>query len=133
VQLAKHWGAEVTGVSSASNHELVKSLGAERMIDYKTEDFTQSGETYDVIFDAVRKISSSKSKDVLKETGSFLSTSTSTKESRENLVFLRSLIQAGDMKAVIDKTFTLDEIVEAHRHVDTGRKKGNVVVMMKHN
>ncbi len=128
VQLAKYWGAEVTGVSSTSNLEWVKELGADHMIDYTRNDFTQIGETYDVIFDTVRKISSSQCKGLLKENGVFLSTSTSTKESTENLVFLRELFEDGKLRAVVDRTYHLDEIVEAHRYVDTGRKKGNVVI-----
>ncbi|MHA1965436.1 MAG: NAD(P)-dependent alcohol dehydrogenase [Candidatus Thorarchaeota archaeon] len=127
-QLAKYWGAEVTTVSSTSNLDWLRDLGVDHTIDYKKTDFTQSGETYDVIFDAVRKISSSKCKGVLKENGVFLSVSASTEEKPENLIFLRELIEAGNLKPVIDRTFPLDEIVEAHRYVDTGRKKGNVVI-----
>ncbi len=130
LQLAKFWGAEVTGVSSAKNFEMVESLGADFVIDYKTEDFTQSSKTYDVIFDAVRKLSSSKIQDSLTENGVFLSSRTSTKEESENLVFLRGLIEEGSLKPVIDRTYPLEEIVEAHSYVDTGRKKGNVVITM---
>jgi NADPH:quinone reductase-like Zn-dependent oxidoreductase len=132
LQLAKYWGAEVTAVCGTSNVEWVKDLGAERVIDYKKEDFTQSGETYDVIFDAVRKISSSQSKGLLKENGVFLSASTSTKEKAESLLFLRKLIEEGKLTAVIDRRYPLEEIVEAHRHVDTGRKKGNIVITLDH-
>ncbi|MHA1904229.1 MAG: NAD(P)-dependent alcohol dehydrogenase [Candidatus Thorarchaeota archaeon] len=128
LQLSKYWGAEVTGISSAKNFEMVKSLGADFVIDYKTEDFTQSGKTYDVIFDAVRKLSASQSERALKESGVFLSSRTSTKENVENLVFLRELIEKGDLRPVIDRTYPLEEIIEAHRYVDTGRKKGNVVI-----
>ncbi|MFX1579382.1 MAG: NAD(P)-dependent alcohol dehydrogenase [Promethearchaeota archaeon] len=130
VQLAKYWGADVTGVSSSANHELVKSLGADIVIDYKKTDFTTGDETYDVIFDAVRKLSSSQCKRVLREDGVFLSTSSSTEESAENLTFLKELIEDGKLKAVIDRTFPLDTIREAHRYVDTGRKKGNVVIIV---
>lgn len=130
VQLAKYWGADVTGVSSSANHELVKSLGADIVIDYKKTDFTTGDETYDVIFDAVRKLSSSQCKRVLREDGVFLSTSSSTEESAENLTFLKELIEDGKLKAVIDRTFPLDKIREAHRYVDTGRKKGNVVIIV---
>ncbi|MHA2027641.1 MAG: NAD(P)-dependent alcohol dehydrogenase [Candidatus Thorarchaeota archaeon] len=131
LQLAKHWGAEVTGVSS--NVEMVTSLGADRVINYKEESFTQTGETYDVIFDAVRKLSSSQIERSLKENGVFLSVRSSTEENTENLVFLRELIEAGEIKAVIDRIYSLDEIVEAHRYVDTGRKKGNVVITVLQN
>ncbi|TFH05863.1 MAG: NAD(P)-dependent alcohol dehydrogenase, partial [Candidatus Thorarchaeota archaeon] len=132
LQLAKYWRAEVTAVCSTSNVGWVKDLGADKVIDYKTEDYTQSGETYDVIFDAVRKISSSQSKGLLKENGVFLSTSSSTKEKAENLVYLRELIETGKLTAVIDRTYPLEEIIEAHRYVDTGRKKGNVVISIQH-
>jgi NADPH:quinone reductase-like Zn-dependent oxidoreductase len=129
VQLAKHWGAEVTGVSS--NAEMVRSLGADKVINYRNEDFTESGETYDVIFDAVRKLSKSKSESVLRENGVFLSTSTSVDEKAENLTFLKELVEAGELEAIIDRTYPFEEIVEAHRYVDTGRKKGNVVINVK--
>jgi len=132
LQLAKYWGAEVTGVCSKSNLEWVKDLGADNVIDYKTEDFTQNGETYDVIFDAVHKISSKQCKGSLQENGVFLSVYSSTKEDVENLVFLREIIEAGKLKAVIDRRFPLEQIIEAHRYVDTGRKKGNVVITLDH-
>lgn len=130
LQLAKYWEAEVTAVSSAKNHEMTKSLGADSAIDYKTEDFTQSGKTYDVIFDTVRKLSSSKCESALKENGVFLSTRASTKETAENLEFLRELIEAGKLKPVIDRQYRFEEISEAHRYVDTGHKRGNVVITM---
>jgi NADPH:quinone reductase-like Zn-dependent oxidoreductase len=128
IQLARFWGAETTAVSSSRNFDMVKSLGADFAIDYKTEDFTQSGKTYDVIFDAVRKLSFSTSKESLTENGMFLSTRSSTKESAENLVFIRGLIEEGKLIPIIDRTYPLEEIVEAHRYVDTGHKKGNVVI-----
>jgi NADPH:quinone reductase-like Zn-dependent oxidoreductase len=128
LQLAKYWGAEVTGVCSTPNLGWIKDLGADKVIDYTKKSFTESGEKYDVIFDAVRKISSKQSKGSLKEDGVFLSAGTSTEENSENLVFLRELIESGQMKAVIDRRYMLDQIVEAHRYVDTGRKKGNVVI-----
>jgi NADPH:quinone reductase-like Zn-dependent oxidoreductase len=129
VQLAKHhFGEEVTGVCSTANIELVKSLGADQVIDYTKEDITQNGQIYDVVFDAVGKISSSQSKKLLKENGTFLTVQTTTKEEIENLNTLKELAEEDVIKAVIDKRFPLDQIVEAHTYVETGRKKGNVVI-----
>jgi NADPH:quinone reductase-like Zn-dependent oxidoreductase len=128
LQLSKYWGAEVTAVCGPTNQEWVKDLGADSMIDYTNESFTESDEKYDVIFDAVRKISSSQSKGSLKENGVYLSVTSSTKEKAENLVFLRELIEDGKIRAYIDRRYPLEQIVEAHRYVDTGHKKGNVVI-----
>jgi NADPH:quinone reductase-like Zn-dependent oxidoreductase len=129
IQLAKNYfKAQVTGVCSAVNLELVRSIGAEKVIDYTKEDFTQSSETYDVIFDAVGKISASDVKNVLKEYGAFLSVQTTTKESKEKLVLLKELVENGVIKPVIDKRFPLEQVAEAHRYVESGRKKGNVVI-----
>jgi NADPH:quinone reductase-like Zn-dependent oxidoreductase len=132
VQLARHFGAKVTGVCSTANVEMVKSLGADPVIDYTQEDFAASGQTYDVIVDAVGKISASDCEDVLAENGTFVSVRSSTSESTEALVFLKELVEAGELTAVIDRRYPLEETAEAHRYVETGRKKGNVVITVGH-
>jgi NADPH:quinone reductase-like Zn-dependent oxidoreductase len=128
VQLAKHFGAVVTGVCSTSNLELVRSIGAAHTIDYTSEDFTLNGKQYDVIFDAVGKISKSKCTDSLAEGGRYVSVRSPTREKVEELAYVQDLVEAGEVQALIDREYPLEQVDEAHRYVESGRKKGNIVI-----
>jgi NADPH:quinone reductase-like Zn-dependent oxidoreductase len=129
VQIAKyHFEAEVTGVCSTANVELVKSIGADHIIDYTKEEVTRNGGSYDVVFDAVGKFSASEGKSLLKENSTYLSVQSSTSEEVQNLLLLKDLVEAGKLKPVIDRRYPLEQTAEAHRYVETGRKKGNVVI-----
>jgi NADPH:quinone reductase-like Zn-dependent oxidoreductase len=157
VQLAKYFGAEVTGVCSTTNIEMVKSLGADKVIDYTQEDFAKNGQTYDIIFDTVMKTSFSRCKSSLKQRGVFVTVDypllqalwTSLVGSLpgrqtgrkvvfgianriEDLTFLKELIEAGKLKSVIDRCYPLEQTAEAHRYVETGHKKGNIVITVEH-
>ena len=154
VQLAKHFGADVTGVCSTANMQLVRSLGANHVIDYTKQDFTENGETYDIIVDTAGTVPFSRSKASLKDRGRLLLvlsglpdilqmpwvSMTSSKKviagpaagRAEDLRFLAELAEAGEFKPVIDRRYPLEQIAEAHRYVDTGRKKGNVIITLEH-
>lgn len=129
VQIARYaFDARVTGVCSTKNIDLVKSLGAEKVIDYTQEDILQSGQTFDVVFDAVGKLSASDAKSILSENGTYLTVRTPTKELPEDLLTLKTLFEEVKIKPVIDRRYTLAQVSEAHKYVETGRKRGNVVI-----
>jgi NADPH:quinone reductase-like Zn-dependent oxidoreductase len=132
IQLAKYFGTEVTGVCSTSSLDMVKSLGADHVIDYTKEDFSAIAERYDVIYDTVAKFPKSQYSKVLAPNGTFITMAKlETKENKDNLVTIKQLIEAGEIKAFIDRCYPLEQMVEAHRYVDTGHKKGNVVITVR--
>jgi len=135
VQLAKYFGAEVTAVDSTNKLDMLRSIGVDHVIDYTQEDFTKSGETYDFILDIVGKISSSRAKQTLKTTGIYLNVrkGTGVKPKTEDLLYIKELIEAGKIKSVIDRSYPLEQTVEANRYVETGEKTGNVVITVEYN
>ncbi|MED3828459.1 NAD(P)-dependent alcohol dehydrogenase [Priestia megaterium] len=133
VQLANYYGAEVTGVCSAKNSELVKSLGADLVIDYQNEDFTEKQERYDLIFDAVGKITKNQCKEALALNGRFVSVEGQgiAKVQTKDLLLLKKLMEEGQIQSVIDRCYSLEQVPEAHEYVETGHKIGSVVVTLK--
>jgi len=128
VQIGKYLGAHVTGVCSTTNLDLVNSIGADKVIDYTREDFTNSRSQFDFVFDAVGKTSKSACKKLLKPGGKFISVMSLPKKKPNDMLFLKQLIESGKLKAVIDRRYTLDQIREAHAYVEQHHKKGNVVI-----
>ena len=128
IQLAKYFGAEVTAVCRTENFQLVRSIGADHTIDYTLEDFTMKGVQYDIVYDAVMKSSRSKCRRILKRHGTFVNNSRLPKIVNEDLELLKELIEKEHMKPIIDRTYSLQNIDEAHRYVDLGHKKGNVAI-----
>ncbi len=132
VQLAAYFGAEVTGVCSAGNTGLVRSIGATHVIDYRTEDFTEKEKYYDIIFDAVGKTSYSTCRKALAPGGKYVTVNKGLARSKqESLEWLTGIVASGKLKAVIDRIYPLEELPEAHRYAETGHKKGNVVIRVR--
>jgi len=133
VQLARYFGANVTAVCSTKNVNLVKSLGADKVIDYTIEDFTKQETRFDIIFDAVGKTSKSACKNLLKPDGKYISITGSPAKNPKDLLFLKELIESGKLKTTIDRRYTLEQIREAHSYVEQFHKKGNVVINIVEN
>jgi NADPH:quinone reductase-like Zn-dependent oxidoreductase len=156
IQLAKYFGADVTGVDSTEKLDMLRSIGADHVIDYRREDFTKSGKTYDVIFDVIGKSSFSRSVKALTQNGRYLlgnprlshmvrgrwtpwrtgkkvifGAARAASEIAEDLNFLKELLEAGKIRPVIDRCYPLEQTAEAHRYVETGRKKGNVIITLE--
>jgi NADPH:quinone reductase-like Zn-dependent oxidoreductase len=133
VQLAKYFGAEVTGVCSTANLDMVRSLGADHVIDYTKGDLASRPERYDVVYDTLAKLPKPTALKLLNPGGTYVTMAKlETKENRDNLLFVKERIEAGNLKVVIDRCYPLEEMVEAHRYVDRGHKRGNVVITVKH-
>ena len=134
VQLAKSFGAEVTAVDSTRKLDMLRSIGADQVIDYTQEDFTKSGETYDFMLDIVGKISSSQRKKTLKKTGIYINVrkDKGVNPKTEDLLYIKELIEAGKIKSVIDRSYPLEQTAEAHKYVETGDKKGHVIITVEH-
>lgn len=128
VQIAKSFAADITAVCSTTNINLVKSLGADKVIDYTREDFTKTETRFDVVFDAVGKTSKSACKHLLKSGGRYVTVAGSPKSNPGDLLVLKELIESGKLKSIIDRRYTLEQIREAHAYVEKFRKKGNVVI-----
>ena len=133
VQLAKHFGTEVTGVCSTSNLETVKSLDADNVIDYTREELSKYGSDYDIVFDAVDKLPASRGKKLLADKGIYVKVGADGNVSIKDFDFLRELVEEGKLRTIIDRTYPLEQIVEAHRYVEKGHKKGHVVITVDHN
>ena len=133
VQLGKYYGANVTAVCSTANVNLIKSLGADNVVDYTREDFTKQETRFDIIFDAVGKTSKSACKHILKPKGRYISVFGSPDKNPNDLLFLKDLIESGKLKTVIDRRYTLEQIREAHAYVEKHHKKGNVVIKILEN
>ena len=131
IQLAKYFGAKVTSVCSQKNIDLVKSLGTDYSIDYTTTDITSLKEKFDVIFDAVGKISKSDFRKILSHNGRFVSVKSQSRPTQNDLHFIKMLIESENLISIIDKTYKLKDIREAHRYVEQFRKRGNVAVLVK--